>query len=235
MTKIYKYELNRLLLNKFFLGLLVVTMVYSYMTMDSEIVLGVADTAPFSSWSFGAFLSQVLPLLMVTVVFFLSFIFSQNEAQVRTLTDATPVPYRKYMLIRYAAIGTGFVIISLAAIAVCLVFYVNIFHFTDFRGFFAPGLLALVPALLLFLGLGTALGKLHPALIYVLIPVAFLLPLAPLPYAVDLYAGRFFAQYPTLLGTVEPAFSVPVSVFVGKAVCSLVGIGLIFLGSNRKA
>lgn len=234
MTKIYKYELNRLLFNKFFLGLLAVTMVYSYMTMDSEIVLGVADTAPFSSWSFGAFLSQILPLLMVTLVFFLSFLCSPNEKQVQILTDATPVSHSEYLLVRYAAIVTGFIIISLAAVAVCLIFYANIFRFTDFRGFSAPALLALIPSLLLFLGMGTALGKLHPALVYVLVPVALLLPLAPLPYAADLYAGRFFAQYPASLGTVEPAFSVPASVLVGKAVCSLVGIGLTLLGFSRK-
>ena len=234
MSKIYKYELNRLLINKFFLGLLAVTMIYSYMTMGSEIVLGVADTAPFSSWSFGVFLSKILPLLMVTLAFFLSFLCSPNEKRVQILTDATPVPHQKYILIRYAAIVTGFLIISLAAIAVSLIFYAYIFRFTDFRGSFAPALLALIPSLLLFLGLGTALGKLHPTLVYVLIPVALLLPLAPLPYAADLYAGRFFAQYPSSLGTVEPSFAVPTSILAGKVVCSLVGIGLTWLGFSRK-
>ncbi len=40
MSKVFGYELRRLLFNKFFFGLLAVTMFYSYLVMDSEIVLG---------------------------------------------------------------------------------------------------------------------------------------------------------------------------------------------------
>ena len=47
MFKIYYYELRRLLVNKFFLCLLLITAFYSYQTMSGEIILGIADTAPF--------------------------------------------------------------------------------------------------------------------------------------------------------------------------------------------
>ena len=73
MHKIFHYELKRLLWNKFFFGLLVVTLFYAYQVFTGEIILGVAHTAPFSPWSFGCYLSRLLPLLWVGELFFLSF------------------------------------------------------------------------------------------------------------------------------------------------------------------
>ena len=230
MTKIYKYELHRLLLNKFFAGLLVVTMIFSYLVMDSEIVLGVANTAPFSGWSFGAFLVAVLPVLLVTLLFFITFLYSPNEKKVRAITDSSPISPKKYALIRCASIATGFVFISLAAIVVSLIFYTVLFRFTDFRGFIIPALLVLIPAMLFLLGLGFTLGKFHPALLYILIPAVLLLPLLNLPYSVDLFSASFFTDYPAALNTIEPSFSVPPSVLIGKFVYSAAGIFLILSG-----
>ena len=56
MKRIYLYELKRLLWNKFFIGLLLVTLFYGGQVLQNETLLGVADTAPFSPWSFGAYL-----------------------------------------------------------------------------------------------------------------------------------------------------------------------------------
>ena len=75
MFKIYYYELRRLLVNKFFLCLLLITAFYSYQTMSGEIILGIADTAPFSGWSYGVYLAKVLPLLLVSLLFFISFLY----------------------------------------------------------------------------------------------------------------------------------------------------------------
>ena len=63
--KIFKYELKRLLVNKVFAVLLVITAFYSWQVLDREIVMGVAYTAPFSQWSYGAFLGNILPLLSI--------------------------------------------------------------------------------------------------------------------------------------------------------------------------
>lgn len=232
--KIYKYELRRLLCNKFFVGLLVITMFYSYQVMDGEIVLGVANTAPFSGWSYGAFLSDILPLLLITLLFFITFLYSPNEKKVQTITDTTPMDPTKYRLIRCFAMITGFVISDVAAIAVSLVFYGRIFHFTGFGGFVAPTLVALLPALLFILGIGMIAGKLHPVSVYALIPVVLLLALVPLPDAADLFCGSFFSNYPATLGVVEPAFSVPVFVMTGRCAYALVGLALIAAAVVKK-
>ena len=76
MRKIFRYECRRLLLNKFFAGLVLVLLAYGAMVLESATILGVSHTAPFSPWSFGDYLSRMLPLLWVGASFFLTFFTS---------------------------------------------------------------------------------------------------------------------------------------------------------------
>ena len=233
MSKVFGYELRRLLLNKFFFGLLAVTMLYSYLVMDSEIILGVANTAPFSGWSYGVFLASVLPLLLITLLFFVSFLYSQNERKVRTITDTTPADPAQYRLVRCASILVGFLIISLAVIAVGLIFYAVIFRFTGFGSLFVPILFVLLPAMLFVLGVGLVLGEAHPALVYALVPVILFSAFLPLPDSVNLLGTSFFTHYPATLGVVEPAFSVPLFVWIIRAFYAAVGIALTMFSVTR--
>ncbi|MDE7243516.1 MAG: hypothetical protein K2O18_06010 [Oscillospiraceae bacterium] len=78
MAKIFRYELKRLLFNKFTAGLLVVIGFYSHWLMNGEVIAGIANTAPFSPWSFGYYLAKILPLLMLALLFFISFLYSKK-------------------------------------------------------------------------------------------------------------------------------------------------------------
>ena len=78
MVKIFYYELRRLLGNRFTVGLLLVALLYGYWTMRGEILLGIANTAPFSPWSFGAYLAEMMPLLLVALLCFLSILTSDT-------------------------------------------------------------------------------------------------------------------------------------------------------------
>ena len=113
MKRIYLYELKRLLWNKFFIGLLLVTLFYGGQVLQNETLLGVADTAPFSPWSFGAYLGRMLPLLWVGALFFLTFFTGAAQKRVAALTDATPAPPRRYDLARLAAAATGALALAL--------------------------------------------------------------------------------------------------------------------------
>ena len=73
MNKIFRYECRRLLWNKFFIGLAVVLLLYGALVLHGVTILGVAHTAPFSPWSFGDYLSRMLPLLWIGMLFFLTF------------------------------------------------------------------------------------------------------------------------------------------------------------------
>ena len=67
MGKIYLYELRRTVRSKFFWGLLAVCLFFGWNTLKTATIRGAAHTAPFSPWSFGAYLSRLLPLLGAAV------------------------------------------------------------------------------------------------------------------------------------------------------------------------
>ncbi len=144
----------------------------------------------------------------------------------RRLQTQRPYDPAKYRLVRCASIIIGFLIISLAAIAVSFIFYAAIFHFTDYGNFIIPILFVLIPAMLFVLGVGMALGKLHPVLVYVLIPVTLLLTFLPLPDSVNLFGGNFFADYPAALNVVEPPFAIPSSMLTARILYAAIGIVL---------
>ena len=79
MRKIFGYECKRLLCNKFFFGLVLVTLFYGWQVLNRATILGVSHTAPFSPWSFGDYLCRMLPLLWVGALFFLTFFTSKAE------------------------------------------------------------------------------------------------------------------------------------------------------------
>ncbi|WP_432401561.1 hypothetical protein [Wukongibacter sp. M2B1] len=238
MIKLFKYEIHRILCNKFFAGLLVITFLYSYQVMAGEIVLGTANTAPFSEWSFGMYLSRMLPILLIALLFFISFLYSRQEQEVRRITDTTPMDQKQLGLLRCGAMVVGFICISVVSVCVGLCFYAVNFRYTDFSHFLLPALLTLIPAMLFVLGVGIILGKIHPALIYALMPLVFLLGYLSVPNALDLLGSSFFQKMPLSLpiGTGgEPAFMVPFSVWIGKTVYAVIGLFLIILGVTRKS
>ena len=190
MIKLFGYELRRLLFNKFFMGLLVITGLYSYQILSGDIIVGVANTAPFSRWSYGAFLSAVLPLLLITLLFFTTFLYSRKEKQVGAITFATPIDPLHYGFLRCLAMVTGFVVISGVAIVFSLIFYARVFRFTAFGDFLVPILLTLVPAMFFTLS-RTHSGAMHSGLLYALMLILLLLGQMPLPYSVDLLGGTF--------------------------------------------
>lgn len=70
MNKIYQYELRRILRSKFFWGLLAVCLFFGWNILQTSTIKGVAHTAPFSPWSFGAYMARIMPLLGVALLFF---------------------------------------------------------------------------------------------------------------------------------------------------------------------
>ncbi|AGX41969.1 hypothetical protein [Clostridium saccharobutylicum] len=233
MSRVFKYELKRLIINKFFLGLLIISAFYSHQVMTGDIILGVANTAPFSGWSYGAYLAKELPILLVALLFFISFLYSKQEKSVQTLTKATPIDPFKFQILRYGAIIIAFILISAVPISYSLWFYSVNFNFTNFGTLVLPSFVTLLPAMLFMLGLGILGGRYHQGIIFALMVVVILLSYVPLPYAVDLLGENFFAKYPEFLDMVEPEFSIPVSVIVGKLIFGLAGFGMMLISCNQ--
>lgn len=234
MIKLLKYELKRLIINKFFLGLLIISAIYSYEVMTSDIIIGVANTAPFSGWSYGEYLAKVLPILLVTLLFFISFLYSKQEIRIQALTKATPVDQLKFQMLRFGTIVIGFVLISMVPILYSLWFYSTNFHFLSFGSLVLPAFITIVPSMLFVFGIGSIGGRYNQGVIFGLMIVVLLINYVPLPYEIDLFGGNFFEKYPKSLSVVEPAFSIPIEVVIGKLIFGLTGLLMIILSAITK-
>ena len=234
MGKIFRYECRRLLWNKFFAGLLLVLLFYGWQVLTGVTILGVSHTAPFSPWSFGDYLSRMVPLLWIGSLFFLTFFTSGKARRAAVLMDATPIPPKQYALARCAAALTGGALLTLLCMVEAAVFYGRMFHWYSWGSLLLPALVTLLPTLVFALGSGWLAGQIRPWLVYVWMAVPFLLAALPLPEALGLWNGSFFTAYPLTLETLDPAFVVPVGVTVVQVVLLAAGTVLLILGSNRR-
>ena len=236
MPVIFWYELKRLIFNRLFIALLIITGFYSYMTLSRETILGIAFTAPFSPWSFSAYLAKILPLLMITLLFFITLMYSNHEKQVGQLTFAAPADPVSFVFIKCSAAAAGLFIMSLFVIALGTVFLALLFRFTGFGGYIMPVVIILVPCLLFVLGAGLLLGGLHASILYVLMAASLLFAFLPLPSFFDLYGGRFFSTYPLTLPAGpdgEPALALSASFILGRLSFCAAGVLMLLLGIKR--
>ena len=227
MGKIFRYECRRLLWNKFFGGLLLVLLFYGWQVLSRVTILGVSHTAPFSPWSFGDFLSRMVPLLWIGSLFFLTFFTSGKARRAAVLTDAAPMEPRRYALARCGAALAGTALLALAALAEAAVFYGWYFGWYGWMELITPALVTLAPPLVFALGSGWLLGQLRPWLVYVWMPVPFVLTALPLPEALGIWNGTFFTSYPLTLGTLDPAFLLPAAVLAVQGAALAAGAGLL--------
>ncbi len=232
MLRLFYYECRRLMYNKFTVGLACVIALYSGLLLQEEIVLGIADTAPFSPWSFGFYLAKSMPLHFVALLFFLTFLSSKQEQSVRVLSRAACVDPVGYLRIRYGAIALVFWLMMFLSIGIALGYYAMVFHFTAFHTLIAPLIFVTVPSFLLMMGIGLGASWIHPVCVYTLMPVVFLMGMVTLPSVLDLTGSTFMSSYPLQLGILDPTFSVPVAQLMGRGIVSVVGIVLIMLASQ---
>ena len=188
---------------------------------------GVAHTAPFSPWSFGVYLGRLLPLLWVGALFFLTFFTSARERRAAVLTAATPADPRRYALTRCAAALVGTALLCLAVLALAAVCY-------GWGSLVLPTLVTLAPPLVFALGSGWRLGELRPWLLYVWMALPFVLSALPLPQALGLWDGGFFASYPLTLDTLDPAFSLPAAAWLAQGLTLALGLLLLALPARKK-
>ena len=234
MIKIFRCECRRLLCNKFFIGLLAVLLFYAGQVFYAVALPGVAHAAPFSPWSFGAYLGRLLPLVWVGALFFLTFFTSARERRAAVLTAATPADPRRYALARCAAALVGVALLCLAALALAALLYARLFGWTDWGSLALPALVILAPPLVFALGSGWLLGRLRPWLLYVWMLLPFALAALPLPEALGLWNGGLCTSYPLTLGMLDPAFSLPAAAWAVQGLLLAAGVLLLLVAGKGK-
>ena len=233
MRKIFRYECRRLLLNKFFAGLVLVLLAYGAMVLESATILGVSHTAPFSPWSFGDYLSRMLPLLWVGASFFLTFFTSGRARRAMALTDAAPMDARRYAWARCAAALAGTALMALCCLLEAAVFYGRYFGWYAWGSLLLPALATLAPTLVFALGCGWLLARIRPWLLYPWMLLPFAVSALPLPEALGLWNGSLFTALPLTLGTLDPAFTLPASAVIAQLVLLACGAIALFIRPKR--
>ncbi|MBU5626764.1 hypothetical protein KQI82_07530 [Oscillibacter sp. MSJ-2] len=228
MGKVFWYELRRSIWNKGFLGITVVTIWYGWRLLTGTIILGVANTAPFSPWSFGAYLARLLPLLSVLLLFLLWNQSAERTRGLEVLSDAAPVRPGRYLLVKCGAAFTAWLVLAFAVSALGAGFLWALFG-TDVpcARLLLPSLIALLPPALFWLGCGLTAGRIHPALLFVLMAAA--LTAAYLPRSVEwsLYAEPLFTEYPLSLSVLDPAFTMPAEALLVRLAYGTAGMALL--------
>lgn len=232
MNKIFRYELRRLLWNKLFFGILLVSLGYGWLTLTGPVIRGVAHTAPFSPWSFGYYLSQTLPLICLGELFFLAFFFSKEECLLRPLTQATPVRQRQYTALRCGAVMTATAILCLCVSVLAILFYMPLFGWINYGNLILPALLTLTPPVIFCLGAGLVLSRFNPTLIYIFMVVVLLLSALPLPTSVNLSLSGFYSQFPLTLNVLDPIFHIPGWLLMSRFALALLGVVLATFSVN---
>lgn len=98
MSKLVRYELHRMIYSRVFVGMACVLIWYGRQILNGKTILGAAYTAPFSPWSFGDYLSTLMPMLSLSLLFFLWEAYSGPARKVEILADATPLGHDRLML-----------------------------------------------------------------------------------------------------------------------------------------
>ena len=226
MNKIFRYELRRLVWNKFFIGLLIINGIYAWYVLTTETIAGVAYTAPFSLWSFGAYVASTLPISILTVLVLISVYYSKKERQLEILTTATPVNKVHYALVKSAAVTICFLMICVVIFGLGICFYISVFHYRNFIPFLLPSGMIILPCLLFTLGVGHLAGRVHQGLLYMLMIIALVVGFAGFGGNFDFFGNWYFSSYPISLPVGkdgEPAFIVTTGFCIARLVYFVIG------------
>ncbi|WP_281085971.1 hypothetical protein [Eubacterium ruminantium] len=192
MSKIFKYDLKIILLKPYVFAMLIVELIYSYLILSSEIILGISDTAPFSGWSFGAFLGKTTMVSLLVSFFILSNLYSKRQKKVSILADVTGFSIRKRMLIRNVIIGGFFLLSNLLIFVEGCIFLYAIFGKIYIGTYIVEWLLITIPCLFIMLGVGNLFGRISPALVYIFMAVIIVMAVILRGFGIDINGANYF-------------------------------------------
>lgn len=212
--------------------MLAVNAVFAWYILTTDIIEGIAYTAPFSVWSSCAFIGKTLPIAIITILLLQAGYYGKQQKRVEILTVSAPMTYAQTLLIRTAVLGVCFLIICLVDSLLGAVFFAAFFGYYGFGAFILPMLLEIIPCFVFAVGIGHLAGRLHTGLIYALLPAVFIAGFLVAAGAFDLFGGGFFSMYPLTLpigADGEPEFVMNSVWLLARLIYLLAGVGAVFI------
>ena len=237
MTKVFRYELKRLLPGRVFLILLICNCIYAAAWLLDAGISGIGGTAPFSAWTYLTYCGTLLPPALVTVLLLQAEHFSRKQQQTDLLLLASPVSPGTLHLLRCGALAVCFLILFVLEFTLYVVFCTVLFGESGVLVYILYSLLPAAACFLLAAGLGALLGSIRGWLIYVLAVCFFVIGLIRLNTPLDLFCGGFFEQYPLTLtpdADGEPSFRIVPLWLAARFVFLAAGIVLLMIDARRR-
>lgn len=169
--KLFAYEWRRIFFSKPFFLMTGLIVAVSAFELKNSVLYGVMDTAPFSEWTFLAYLTGLFPYICAAMLFFVSRLTAPQTLSVEAITSATPTPARTRYFIRLAAILLCYLLLA-ALITAAYHAYIALTFDVHGVGIGLAALMLLPPALFC-LGMGAWLGRAHTNLVYVMVALLF--------------------------------------------------------------
>lgn len=199
MIKVFGYELKRILKSWLFIAMLIINGIFSWYILTTDVIQGIAYTAPFSVWSFCGYIGKTLPIAMITVLLLQAGYYGKKQKQVEILTLTTPMTPAQQLLIRSAVLFVSYMILFTVTAILVAVFYTRFFNFYSFGAFIIPSVLIIIPCFVFSVGLAHLLGRLHQNLLYLFILVVFINGFDIIKNGFDFFGAGFFTTFPMTL------------------------------------
>ena len=199
LRKIFYYQCRRLLCNKLFWGLLAVILWVQPGGAVRHSHPGECATPRPFPWSFGYYLTFLLPFLCAAELFFLSFYTSPSGGGWRYSPAATLSPQALFLL-PDGGIGGRNRTFDPSHPLDGRSLHARMFRWDSFGELLAPAVLSWSPPFSSF-GAGWFLGNLRHVLLYPLIALPFLCAYLPLPRWLDPVGGASSSPIPWNWGT----------------------------------
>ena len=243
MIKIFKYEFKIILCKIYVPVMLAAALIYSWNLLSSETILGVADTAPFSGWSFGKYLGDSALINMLITLLIISVSFSERQRKAGMLTDVTAFPVKKRILIRSILTGGYFIFGMILSFVMGCIFLGSLFGELRLGNYLLDWALICLPCAVLVTGMGMLLGRKSPVLIYVFMGICVLAAFILKDTAADINGAGYFEYMAERISGIEKAetpFMVSSGYLITRIIYLCMGLGAYVLmnsmsgGKKRK-
>ena len=118
-----------------YIAMLAVNTVFAWYALTTEVIGGIAYTAPFSVWSSCAYIGKTLPIAIITILLLQAGYYGKQQERVEIITSAAPMTYAQTMMIRTAVLGICFLVICLVDSLLGAVFFAAFFGYYGFGAF----------------------------------------------------------------------------------------------------
>lgn len=196
MKKIFYYELRRMMYGWMFPILLVLNGGYAWYILTTDIITGIAYTAPFSVWSYCTYLGKTLPVTVTTGLLILAGYYGKRQKQADILILAAPVTAAQHLAVRTAVAGVCYLACCLVIVAEAVIFYGGFFQYYDYAAFLLPSCLLMLSCFLFPMGMGHLLAGLHQGMAYLFAGIVFASGFAVLDQGLDLFCAGYFSGRP---------------------------------------